>query len=241
MTRIAANPLVDTFYLLDDHNLEVIAVGGSGQITGRYGGWGGGAQAFDLPRELLFAENSLFVLDEGKNQIIRLDANLNPVAVTPLPEDRRPLAFARDGQQRFWVLFENVTGAYIFNDDGDRLDIVGDEAGGGSAVLDPYLLGYDNDKLAIWDRDRGELAMFRTSGSLAGRFPFPEQFEPDQMAVTDSAVFLLNETHIKRVNLESRRYSDLNNIGHPQAISKIPGGLVTMDSAGIIRVFKPAK
>ena len=240
LTKVAATPWGDRFYLLDQQNLEVLAVDRSGTVTGRFGGWGSGPQSLDLPLDILFAENSLFILDEGQRKILRLDAGLNPVAATPLTIDRRPLAFTRDSQQRFWVLFENMAGALVISDDGSRLDLVGDEAGGTSMVLDPAHIARGRHRLAIWDRSAAEVVIFKSSGALMERWPFPSSSELRDLVLLDGTIVLLTEGGLQLLDPLTRQYRHLANAGCPQAIDATPGGLVTLDCEGFIRVLQLA-
>ena len=132
----------------------------------RYGGWGTGSLALDLPRELRVAENSVFVLDQGGPRILRLDARLNPVAVTLLPEGRMPLSFIRDTQQRFWVAFEHYPGLQLFNDDGILVDEIADESSGSEAVLHPVLMAASQSEIAVWDPIDRTICLFYHSGQL---------------------------------------------------------------------------
>ncbi len=238
LTRLAATPWGDRFYLLDEQNLEVLAVDRSGTVTGRFGGWGSGPQALDLPRDILFAENSLFILDEGQRRILRLDMGLNPVAATPLTIDRRPLAFTRDSQQRFWVLFENMAGALVLSDDGSRLDLVGDEAGGNALVLDPTHIAQGRHRLAIWERSTAEVVIFKSSGALMERLPFPGPSQLRDLVLFDGTIVLLTEDGLQQLDPVTRQYRDLANAGCPQALDATPGGLVTLDCEGFIRVLR---
>ncbi len=240
LTRLAATPWGDRFYLLDEQNLEVLAVNRSGVVTGRFGGWGSGPQALDLPRDILFAENSLFILDEGQRRILRLDAGLNPVAATPLAIDRRPLAFTRDSQQRFWVLFENMAGAVVLSDDGSRLDVVGDEAGGAAMVLDPTHIARGRHRLAIWERSAAEVVIFKTSGALMERLPLPAPSQLWDLVLFDGTIVLFTEGGLQQLDPVTRQYRYLGNAGCPLALDAIPGGLVTLDCEGFIRVLQLA-
>ena len=159
------------FYLLDELRLEVVSIDRNGALLHRFGGWGDGAGSLDFPVDLAEGENSVFVLDQGRHQILRLDARLNPIVATPLPDDRLATAFVRDAQQRFWVIFENFAGLQIYNDDGDLLDVVADESSGSVAVLHPEELAATPAGVAVWDPVEGAIFIFHLSGQLQRRLP----------------------------------------------------------------------
>ena len=161
----------DGFYLLDGLSLEVVSIDGRGVLQRRFGGWGDGPLSLDFPRDLAVAENSVFVLDQGRHQVLRLDARLNPVSSTPLPDDQFPAVFARDARQRFWVIFENRAGLHLFDDQGTLLDVVGDETSGTAAILHPTLIAVSPNEVAVWDAVESSISILHLSGQQRRRLP----------------------------------------------------------------------
>ncbi|MCH7496997.1 MAG: hypothetical protein IH971_04000 [Candidatus Marinimicrobia bacterium] len=173
--RVVPSSWDDGFYLLDELRLEVVSIDRNGTLRHRFGGWGESAGSLDFPVDLAVGENSVFVLDQGRHQIVRLDARLNPVAATPLPEDRLATAFVRDAQLRFWVIFENFAGLQIYGDNGDLLDVVADEGSGSAAVFHPEQLAASRDAVAAWDPVEGAIFIFYLSGQLQRRLPIGKE------------------------------------------------------------------
>lgn len=162
---IVPSPWDDLFYALDGENMEVLALSAEGSIVYRYGGWGSGIQALDTPVAILAAENSVFVIDQGNRNIVRLDARLNPVSITPLPSDDWPLDFARDNQQRFWVIYEGVPGIQILNEAGAEIDILSDANSGGHAMIQPQIISFSGSIMAVYDADAHHVQLLSLSGN----------------------------------------------------------------------------
>lgn len=237
LVAVKAAPWDDGFYYLDSHNLEVLAADVHGTVHYRYGGWGSGVDALDLPWALAAAENSVFVLDQGRYQIIRLDPRLNPVAVTPLPDDRLPIAFIRDIRQRFWVIFEHRAGLYLFDDNGTVLDVVADEASGAAAVYHPALLTETPTGVAVWDPVAKEVLGFHLSGSLHWRFPIEHGGPFLAMTSLDASIFLVAENEVLLLNREDRQLRRLpNSVGFIDLEVKEPL-LYGLDPGGFLRVL----
>lgn len=239
LVRVAAAPWNDNLYLLDGLRLEVLAVDADGRLLQRYGGWGTGALALDLPRDMAVAENSVFVLDQGGYQILRLDSRLNPVATTPLPEDRLPCSFIRDGRQRFWVIFENLAGLYLYSDDGTLVDVVADEASGTAAVLHPALIAGSYGRVAVWDPVEAVIYLFHLSGQLDRRLPL--QREPSVLAMVWIGELLLLATPegIIQVNPADGQITPLPLAHGCVDLAYRSPALFGLDQSGTIHVLHP--
>ena len=159
----------DRFYYLDTARMEVLAADGKGQVLHRYGGWGSGPHALDLPIGLLAAENSVWVLDQAAGKIVRLDSRLNPVAELPLPGNGLPSHFVRDAWQRLWIASEQRPGLTIIDDTGRLVDRIGDGSGSGGLVQHPGLLVADGESVLVWDPVARELVTVALSGTIARR------------------------------------------------------------------------
>ncbi|MCH7858622.1 MAG: hypothetical protein IID14_02865 [Candidatus Marinimicrobia bacterium] len=237
LVAVKAAPWDDSFYYLDSHNLEILAADIHGTVHYRYGGWGSGVDALDLPWALAVAENSIFVLDQGRNQIIRLDPRLNPVAVTPLPDDRLPIAFVRDIRQRFWVLFEHRAGLYLFDDNGTVLDVVADETSGAAAVYHPTLLTATPTGIAVWDSVAEEVLGFHLSGNFHWRFPIKHGGPFLAMASLDASLFLVTEKEILLLNWEDRQLRLLPHSAGFIDLEVEETELYGLDPGGFLRVL----
>lgn len=205
MADFAMPPWGEPCFVLDQLRMEVIAFRADGEVAGRYGGWGTGSMALDFPLSIEAAENSLFVLDQGRRQILRLDPQLNPVAITPLPAEHLPVAFVRDTQQRFWVSFENRAGVLLIDDRGTLLDVIGDERSGGTAVHHPALLAPTAAGTAVWDEVNGSLFLYQLSGRLLRQISLPDVKGVLDMAVLDVWLFLLTSDGCLAIDTESGR------------------------------------
>ncbi len=237
LVAVEAAPWDDGFYYLDSRSLEVLAADVTGAVHYRYGGWGSGVDALDLPWALAAAENSVFVLDQGRIQIIRLDSRLNPVAVTPLPDDRLPIDFIRDTRQRFWVIFEHRAGLYLFDDSGGQLDVVADEASGAATVQHPALLTETPTGVAVWDPVAKEVFGFHLSGDLDWRFPIEPGAPLLAMTSLDASLFLVAENEIILLNREDRQLHRLpHSAGFIDLAVKKPA-LYGLDPDGFLRVL----
>ncbi len=238
LVQVAAAHWDDGFYLLDGLSLEVLSVDAHGRLRQRYGGWGTGVLSLDLPRDLAVAENSVFVLDQGRHQIIRLDTRLNPVATTPLPDDRLPDAFIRDARQRFWVAFENRAGLHLYDDNGLLVDIVADEASGTAAVLHPTLLAQSPTAVAVWDPIDAVICLFHLSGQLDRCLPL--QWKRPILAMVWANGFLMLATgeEILQVNPADGRAAVLPGMTGIIDLAYRSPVLYGLDQAGLLRVFQ---
>ncbi|MFB0515784.1 MAG: hypothetical protein ACETWG_04160 [Candidatus Neomarinimicrobiota bacterium] len=239
LVQVAAAPWGDGLYFLDGLRLEVLAADAHGRLRQRYGGWGTGALALDLPRDLVVAENSVFVLDQGGQQILRLDARLNPVSTTPLPGDQLPLAFIRDAQQRFWVTFENQAGLYLYADDGTVLDVVADEASGAVAVLHPSLLAASDNRIAVWDPIDAIIYLFHLSGRLDRRLPL--QWERPVLAIewAGERLLLATTAGLLQVNPADATVTSLPVAGGVIDLAARFPNIYVLDQTGILHVLQP--
>ncbi|MEE9163109.1 MAG: hypothetical protein V3U35_09105 [Candidatus Neomarinimicrobiota bacterium] len=190
LVSLVASTWSEGFFLLDGLSLEVLSVDGQGDLRRRFGGWGDGPLSLDFPRDLAVAENSVFVLDQGRHQVLRLDARLNPVSRTPLPEDYFPALFARDARQRFWVVFENRAGLHLFDDQGTLLDVVGDEASGSAAILHPTLIAASPNEVAVWDAMDRSISILHLSGRQRRRLPLEWEGAVRAMVWSDEHLIL---------------------------------------------------
>ena len=201
VASLAAANWGERFYILDELRLEVLSLDSHGRLLERYGGWGDGAHSLDLPRDLAAAENSVFILDQGRHQILRLDARLNPVSTTPLPDDQLPAVFIRDARQRFWVVFEHRAGLFIYDDQGTLLDVVADENSGSMAVLDPALLAASPEEIAVWDPVDRTLSIFHLSGQLRLRLRVGWEGNMLSMVWAGNLLLLASEKELLQVDV----------------------------------------
>ena len=169
ISRFAIAPWPDRYYYLDDDNLEVVAADGRGRLIARYGGWGASTQALDLPVDLAASENSVWVLDQGINAILRLDPQLNLISVVSLPDRAFSRAFVRDSQQRFWISRENEAGLILVDETGYKLSDAGTELSGESMIRYPALLAADVTGITVWDASTRELIEIDLSGQVRRR------------------------------------------------------------------------
>jgi hypothetical protein len=169
VARFAVAPWPDRYYYLDDGRMEVIAADGQGRLIARYGGWGAGAQSLDLPVGLAAGENSVWVLDQGLNAIVRLDPQLNLITVVPLPVRGFSHAFIRDAQQRFWIAREQAAGLIMVDDGGFKRGAAGTELSGASMIQQPTLLAADAGGVTVWDESTQELVDIDLSGQVYRR------------------------------------------------------------------------
>ncbi|UCH61730.1 MAG: hypothetical protein JSU77_07895 [Fidelibacterota bacterium] len=236
--QVAAAYWDDGFYLLDDLNLEVLSIDANGQLRQRYGGWGTGVLSLDLPRDLAVAENSIFVLDQDRHQIVRLDSRLNPVATTPLPDDLLPDAFIRDVRQRFWVTFENHAGLHLYYDDGLLVDVVADEASGTAAVLHPSLLAESPTSVAVWDPIDAAICLFHLSGQLDRRLPLLPERPILAMVWANGFLMLTTGKELLQLNPTNGQVKSLPGTTGIIDLAYRPPGLYGLDQAGMLRAFQ---
>ncbi len=237
LVRVAAAPWSDGFYILDGLRLEVLAFDTHGRLLQRYGGWGTGALSLDLPRDLAVAENSVFVLDQGGHQILRLDSRLNPVAATPLPDDLSPDAFIRDERQRFWVTFENRAGVYLYQDDGTLVDVVADEASGAAAVHHPALLAGSPARVAVWDPADAVVYLFHLSGRLDRRLPLPGEWPILAMVWADEQLLLAAAEGLIMVNPSDTQVTPLPFAAGVVDLAYRSPVVYALDPAGLLHVL----
>ena len=169
VTKVAVPRWPNRFYYLDTARMEVLVADGKGQVLNRYGGWGSGPHALDLPIGLVAAENSVWVLDQAAGKIVRLDSRLNPVAELLLPDTGLPSDFVRDAWQRLWIASEQRPGLAIIDDMGRLVDRIGDGSGSAGLVQHPGLLAADGDAVLVWDPVARELVTIALSGTIARR------------------------------------------------------------------------
>ena len=169
VTKVAVPLWPNRFYYLDTARMEVLVADGKGQVLNRYGGWGSGPHALDLPIGLVAAENSVWVLDQAAGKIVRLDARLNPVAQLLLPDTGLPSHFVRDAWQRLWIASEQRPGLTIIDDTGRLVDRIGDGSGSAGLVQHPGLLAADGESVQVWDPVAHELVTIALSGTIARR------------------------------------------------------------------------
>lgn len=239
LARVSASPWDDRFYLLNELSSEILAANSRGRLEYRFGGWGTGSMALDLPRELLVAENSVFILDQGGFRILRLDARLNPVTVTPLPEERIPLTFIRDSRQRFWVAFENYPGLQLFNDEGLLVDELADESSGSAAVLHPALLAASQSEVAVWDPIDRTICLFYHSGQLHHRLPLPEFQSVLALTWAGQLLLVASEEGLLAVHPINGDVQPLPSTKGIIALTYRAPNVYGLDPSGILRVFRP--
>lgn len=199
ISSIVASPWDDLIYALDSENMEVLALSPEGSIVYRYGGWGSGTQALDTPVAILAAENSVFVIDQGNRKIVRLDARLNPVSITPLPSDDWPLDFARDNQQRFWVIYEGVPGIRILNEAGAEVDVLGDANSGAHAMIQPQIISYSGSIMAVYDADAHVVQLLSMSGRSTASYTNLPHGRPLNLAILDGEPWVLSGAAISNL------------------------------------------
>ncbi len=107
-------------------------------------------------------------------------------------------------------------------------------------VLDPVYIARGRHRLAIWERSAAEVVIFKSSGALLERLPFPVQTQLRDLVLFNGTVVLLTAGGLQQLDPVTRQYRDLGNAGCPQAIDTTPGGLVTLDCEGFIRVLQLA-
>ena len=194
------------YYYLDIDQSEVLYAGHDGKLLARYGGWGGGAQGLDYPVDLVAAENSVWVLDQGAASLVRLDSRLNLVARIALPEGSFPIAFTRDRQQRFWVARDGQPGLQIIDDSGQIVQTVGDGMAGGGIIQRPVFLATGRRAVKVWDAHSNELIEINYSGHIVSRQALALESEvidlaamgPVTLLLTSNAVWRLEGTQLER-------------------------------------------
>ncbi len=240
LVQVAAAHWDNGFYLLDGLSLEVLSIAAQGRLRQRYGGWGTGVLSLDLPRDLAVAENSVFVLDQGRHQIVRLDSRLNPVTTTPLPDDPLPDAFIRDVRQRFWVAFENRAGLHLYDDNGLLVDVVADEASGAAAVLHPALLAESPTAVAVWDPIDAVICLFHFSGRLDRRLPLPSERPILAMVWVNGSLVLTTGEELLQVNPADGRVTALPGMTGIIDLAYRSPTLYGLDLTGTLRAFQQA-
>ena len=238
LVQVAAAHWDNGFYLLDGLSLEVLSIDAHGRLRQRYGGWGTGVLSLDLPRDLAVAENSIFVLDQGRHQIVRLDSRLNPVTTTPLPDDLLPDAFIRDVRQRFWIAFENRAGLHLYDDNGLLVDVVADEASGAAAVLHPTLLAQSPTAVAVWDPIDAVICLFHLSGRLDRCLPLQSERPILAMVWVNGLLMLTTGEELLQVNPADGRVTSLPGITGIIDLAYRSSALYGLDQAGILRAFQ---
>ncbi|UCH11152.1 MAG: hypothetical protein JSU61_04490 [Fidelibacterota bacterium] len=192
----------------------------------------------DLPVHLIAVENSVFVLDQGRRQILRLDAMLNPVAVTPLPDNRLPLSFCRDVQRRFWVIYENQEGIFVYDETGGLSDIVADRTDGLSLILHPSLIASSPEEIAVWDSIEGTLYIFRLSGQFVGKRPLPDDQAPKAMVWEGRQLLLATGDQLLVLpSLQAVIIPVAATVNLIDLTARSPH-VIGLDPSGILRVFR---
>jgi hypothetical protein len=239
IVRVAAAPWSSNFYLLDDLQLQIIAVSPLGEILYKYGGWCTGTLSLDYPVHLIALENSVFVLDQGQRQILRLDAMLNPVAATPLPDDHLPLSFCRDVQRRFWVIYENQAGIFVYEESGDLIDMVADRTDGLAVILHPSLIASSPEGIAVWDSIEGMLYIFRLSGQFVGKRPLADDQAPIAMVWERGQLLLTTGDQLLVLpSFEAVITPVAGTLNLVDLTTRSPQ-LIGLDPSGVLRVFRP--
>jgi hypothetical protein len=236
---VAAAPWSTNFYLLDELQLQIIAVSPRSEILYKYGGWGTGTLSLDLPVHLIAVENSVFVLDQGQRQILRLDAMLNPVAVTPLPDDRLPLSFCRDVQRRFWVIYENQAGIFVYDEAGGLIDIVADRTDGLAVLLHPSLITSSHQGIAVWDSIEGTLYIFRLSGQFVGKRLLADDQAPIAMVWVGGQLLLTTGNQLLALPSLEAMITPVAGTSNLVDLTTRPPQLIGLDPSGVLRVFRP--
>lgn len=239
VVRVAAAAWSANYYLLDELLLQIIAVSPRGEILHKYGGWGTGTLALDLPVQLDAVENSVFVLDQGQRQILCLDAMLNPVSVTPLPNDRLPLSFCRDVQRRFWVIYEDQGGIFVYDEIGGPIDRIADRTDGLAPVLHPSLIACTVNMVAVWDSIEDMLYLFSLSGQFMGKQSLPGV--PSLVAMIWAGEQLLLATSDQLLALKPLQTA-VTSIADPQNLIDLSirsRNIIGLDPSGVLHVFRP--
>ncbi|MFC1484043.1 hypothetical protein ACFL5M_01030 [Candidatus Neomarinimicrobiota bacterium] len=237
--KVAAAAWSSNFYLLDELQLQIIAVSPRGEILYKYGGWGTGTLSLDLPVHLIAVENSVFVLDQGQRQILRLDAMLNPVAVAPLPDDRLPLSFCRDVQRRFWVIYENQAGIFVYDEAGGLIDIVADRTDGLAVILHPSLIASSHQGIAVWDSIEGTLYIFRLSGQFVGKRSLTDDQAPIAMVWVGGQLLLTTGDQLLVLPSLEAMITPVAGTSNLVDLTTRPPELIGLDPSGVLRVFRP--
>jgi hypothetical protein len=236
---VAAAPWSSNLYLLDELQLQIIAVSPLGEILYKYGGWGTGTLSLDYPVHLIAIENSVFVLDQGQWQILRLDAMLNPVAVTPLPDYGLPLSFCRDVQRRFWVIYENQTGIFIYDEAGGLIDVVADRTDGIAVILHPTLMASSPEGIAVWDAVEGALYIFRLSGQFVGKRPLIDDQAPIAMVWERGQLLLTTGDQLLVLPSLEAVITPVAGTSNLVDLTARSPQIIGLDPSGVLRVFRP--
>jgi hypothetical protein len=239
--RAAAAPWSSNYYLLDGLQLQIVAISPSGEILYKFGGWGTGTLALDLPVHLIAAANSVFVLDQGKRQILRLDAMLNPVAYTPLPDEQLPLSFCRDVQRRFWVIYENQEGIFIYDEAGNLLDRIADRTDGLALILNPTLIASSPEAVAVWDSIDDMLYLFRLSGQFMEKRSLPGNPSLKAMVWQDGQLVLSTGDQLLALYPFQTAIVPVASPVNLIDISVRSNRLIGLDPTGVLHVFRPRK
>ncbi|MFC1481785.1 hypothetical protein ACFL6E_06025 [Candidatus Neomarinimicrobiota bacterium] len=217
--------------------MEVQSVDETGMVRYRYGGWGTGSDALDLAIALYSSENSIFVLDQGRSSIVRLDLQLNRVSNTQLPLDIEPIGFIRDSHRQYWIIVEGRPGLHVFDDHGALLTVIGDQTSGDDGILAPLLIASYGGRLAVWDHHRQSVCVLSEAGVVERWLQIDEAANPIDLAFAGDTVYILTNAGIIAVALETgeRRFQkmDLPRI----ALFQMNGQLFTVDSEGTISAF----
>ncbi|MCK4577991.1 MAG: hypothetical protein KAU50_04330 [Candidatus Marinimicrobia bacterium] len=236
VTALAATPGLEGYFAIDSHNLELLRIDGAGRVTNRFGGWGVDDQSLDLPVDLDLAENSIFVLDQGKRQIMRFDLRLNLVGTTPLDADLLPVSFARDAQQRFWVACRDRAGLFLYDDFGILLGFVGNEASGERLISAPGRISAGAGSIAVIDDAQATVHIIDLSGSHVATVPFEIKGIITGFVWTDELLAISSEHRIKFMNTATKWSSVIDIEPTIQGLSLVQGALLVWDAGG--RLFE---
>ena len=173
----------------------------------------------------------------GKPQILRLDAHLNLVATTTLPEDRLPQAFIRDAQQRFWIIFQDQAGLYLFDDDGHLLDGVAEHSSGEAAVLQPSLIAASPTRVAVWEAVGRTIYLFHLSGQLVKRIPVQWERPVQAMIWAGRVLVLTTGSELLQIDPWDGRTTVLPHSGGIIDLAFRSPALYGLDITGNLREF----
>ncbi len=237
LTAILATDYPDRLYIIDGAELEVQSINPGGQILHRYGGWGSGSEALDLPLALFARENTIFVLDQGRPAIVWLDFQLHQVGDTRLPQYLEPIGFVRNNQRQFWVIIQGRPGLHLYDDHGTLLTVIGDQASGDDAIFAPQMITSGNGKLLVWDDHRQAVCMLNVAGAVEAWLQFDNLASPYDLVFADNTILLLTDDAIVTWAVESG-LRHVHALDQPLIhIFNIEGQVFTISSEGEIGAF----
>jgi hypothetical protein len=217
--------------------MEVQSVDATGQVHYRYGGWGTGAEALDLAIALYASENSIFVLDQGRPSIVRLDLQLNQITETELPQEYEPLGFVRDSHRQFWIIMEGRPGLHLYDDRGSLLTVIGDQTSGDDGILAPLLIASRNGRMAVWDDHQQAVCVLSESGVVERWLQIDEVADPVDLVFAGDVAYILTNEGVMSVAVDTGDRRFLRVELPLIAIFQKDGQLFTVDSEGTIGAF----